>query len=363
MTDPRERRAYGLYGVGSRFGVMVVIALVVADLVWVGFIATSFWPFNGGSNPIDRAGQHIVDFLHPVKPEDAWAFLGVFAAIVVAIQVAASANQQSRGSIADDRASRFTVAALMTGAGSLLAGICFAIAFGAHYPSRLVLILVADLGIAFFAADGASIVLRQDRRHELKQAIREQSRTPEALAYRSGNPWATLARNVTVLALWPAVIALLSLAAVGAVAAANGGSITSMNWWPVFLSLILLALTMAGLGIAVTAAVWASNGSTTGLKVSWVALAGALFAVACWAVGNIVAAGLRDELPWWATVCVALAVALPFVGPSFALTRMRWPAWTSAGSLVQARSAVARLRLASNLRSLARLNRIFSTPS
>ncbi|MFE4949571.1 hypothetical protein ACFQ9V_05625 [Leifsonia sp. NPDC056665] len=99
----RTAREYGLYGVWSRVGWMVFISAVVADFVWVAALTVSVFPIGLGWNPNALASQTIRDLLARIEPGDAWAFLGVFAAIVVAIQVAASTNQQARNPIADAR--------------------------------------------------------------------------------------------------------------------------------------------------------------------------------------------------------------------------------------------------------------------
>ena len=67
------------------------------------------------AGPVNQVWTRISGLAHNIGITEAWSFLGVFAAFVVAIQVTAWGNQQAADRIGRARSSRFTAAAVLTG--------------------------------------------------------------------------------------------------------------------------------------------------------------------------------------------------------------------------------------------------------
>ncbi|HWD63420.1 MAG TPA: hypothetical protein VG369_13040 [Humibacter sp.] len=162
------------FGVGSllsRIGLMILVVLLAAELVTVPMLA-----FERGQDQL----RHVMGLSRGVSVGDAWAFLGILAALVVAMQIAVWSDRQSDDAITRVRYRRFVGAAVLTGAAAIISWLIFLKSFGANHPGEFLIVTLAVVGIVLFAADGASLVLRVDRRAELRSGAREGIRRIES---------------------------------------------------------------------------------------------------------------------------------------------------------------------------------------
>lgn len=357
-------REFGFLGVPSRIFWMAVIAFGVADLTWCAVVLANFWPFEAAWNPIAKAGQAFNTAAASLGPEDGWAFLGVLATLVVAVQVAAFANQQARDGIAYERAYRFTGAAMLTGAAALLAIPAFGIAFAGTKPGIYVAMLGAIAGITFFAADGASVVVQRDRRSEimadLRQRLRRHSGPVHVGEAARERPVRTALTGLAVAAVWGVGSAWACLILTAAVGVALGYHVGFGSWWPAFQSIgsLALVLTVIGATASITLLAMKSRAGWASRSSSYT-LAGVTLALGLWAVGFIAVGGVASRQPWWAVVLAALAVALPFGLPFAALGSPSKNRWTVAGGVQSATESLRRMSLGRLLRRHRYLTELF----
>ena len=293
---------------------MLLLAVVLADFIWLAAVVTALPASSGKWDPIGQAAQRIDELVSTIKPDDAWAFLAVFATIVVAIQVAGSTNQQRRNTVADLRAARFTFAALATGAITLLAGVSFILSFAPTEPGKVTLMIAAVCAVTFFAADGASLVLRADRRTEVLENIRERIRSDRGLRRSDRQAVRVVARSVLALAVWSLTASWVSVAAVLLAASAIAGASLGANWG-FLLPMSVLALTMTGLASLFVFGTWAAMRAQPGQRAPYIAVAGICAAIAVWSLASLLVGVLQARQSGWATAVLAAAVVVPLCVP------------------------------------------------
>jgi hypothetical protein len=329
------------------------------------------------SGPVEATQRRWSELAHTIKVGDAWSFVGVFAAFVVAIQVTAWGNQQAADRIARSRSSRYTVAAVFTGSVTVACWALFTIAFNTEATGEYLLLTSAVAGIVFFAADGASIVLRQDRREilraEVRQTIGEASSVLYAEFVRLRYPVPVALACTAAFTVWGVLISAGGLTALALVDIGNGQDVNAHDWASAYVPLAtLLAFLVAGsLGSVACWLTWLSRrrrghvgpgspNSRAGYLLAAITLAVMVAAASLYFPISAAVQGL----PWTAVIGVLFAVAGPSAIPFLALiegkraTRKRnW--WSPRGSVRMGAAAVARGYVAYQLKGVADLDALF----
>ncbi|GAA0430247.1 hypothetical protein [Leifsonia naganoensis] len=329
------------------------------------------------AGPPQEGRQRLSELAHTIAVSDAWSFLGVFAAFVVAIQVTAWGNQQAGDRLAHVRSSRFTVAAVLTGSLTTACWVLFTSAFNTEAPGQYLLLTSAAVGIVFFAADGASIVLRQDRRRilrfEARQAIRGTCAVlgREFLGMRYPRPLMMMA--LVAFIGWCALLSGGVLGVLAVMPVWGGEEVTFAMWantYSVIASLLLLLVGSAVVSVA-CCLVWRSkqrlvSGQPRDLlpSFSWVIAAGVFALLAAAACIYLPVAAIVDGAPWWAASIIFLIVALPAAIPFTALIAPQRPSprthwWTPRGSVRVGFAAAARGYVHTHLTDVRELTILF----
>ena len=362
-----ERR-FGVRGVPTRMLLMIIGGFFLTEVLL--FVTTV-------SGPVEHTQRRLSGLAHTIKVGDAWSFVGVFAAFVVAIQVTAWGNQQAADRIARSRSSRFTVAAVFTGSVTVACWVLFTIAFNTEATGEYLLLTCAVAAVVFFAADGASIVLRQDRREALRAEARQTVADASSVLYgefvRLRYPVFVAFSCSAAFIAWGVLISAGGLTVLALVDIGNGHDVDPHDWTSAYVPLaIVLAFLVAGsLGSAACYFTWLSRrrrreadpGSTDSRAVYLFAAITLAVLVAAGSLYFPVSAAVQG-LPWAAVIGVLVAVAGPSAIPFLALIANRrltpkrnW--WTPRGSVRLGAAAVGRSYVAYQLRGVAELDALF----
>jgi hypothetical protein len=362
----RDRR-FGTRGVPTRILLILTAAFVLIEILMV--ITTLAGPPHEGR-------KRLSELAHTIGVGDAWSFLGVFAAFVVAIQVAAWGNQQAGDRLAQMRSSRFTVAAILTGSIIAASWVLFTIAFNTEATGQYLLLTAASGGIVFFAADGASIVLRQDRRKLLRAETRQTIRATCAVFRREfigmTYPVAALTLCVTSFAGWCVLFSAGALTALAAAPVWGKEQVTFGLLTAAYsvMASVLVFIVASALACVACWLVWLSRRGTgpqhrlLNRDIGWLAAAAALTLIVLVSCVYFFVAFMLDGAPWWAAASLFLIFALPAAIPFTALMAPEHPSprkhwWTPRGSVRVGMAAVLRSYVASHMRDVRELTLVF----
>lgn len=366
MTQPHPRdRRFGIRGIPTRILLMLAVAFALVEtLVLV----------TGLAGPLNEGRERLSKLAHTISIGDAWAFLGVVAAFVVAIQLTAWGNQQAGDRLAHSRSSRFTIAAVLTGSITAASWVLFTIAFNTEATGKYLLLTAAAAGIIFFAADGASIVLRQDRRGSLRAESRQAIRATCVVLRREflgmKSPAAVLIVCIVAFTVWCLLFSAGAFALLTAAPVWGGKPVTLTIFAATYsvIASLLIFLVASSVGSAASWLVWVSGRRRTGrpplAEIGWL-LAAVLFAiVVVVSCVYLFVAFMLDGAPWWAAAIMFLIFTLPAAIPFTALTtagraspRTHW--WTPRGSVRIGFAAVMRAYIVSHLQDVRELSIVF----
>ncbi|MFF2773229.1 hypothetical protein ACFVUP_39660, partial [Streptomyces bacillaris] len=267
----------------------------------------------------------------------------VLAALTIAAQVSASGNQQQGGLRAARRAPRFTYLAAATGGVALVGWLILALRFWALKPGPLALIGIAIVGIVFFAADAATVVLSADMRGMLDSRRRRRLRSAGLILkwelQKSEHPKSTLFVCVVSLLMWCALIAVAVVATFAVGTSIAGHNYPVLAWGPDFLQLWLILVVITPFIIPfVVAPVIAAFQLRRREYRRVIRVCAALMAlVLLYLPFSLVVSAIRQGGPD-ATIGVALgasvlAVMLLVVSPAIRLARRSRSPWTPRGAL------------------------------
>jgi hypothetical protein len=333
---------------------MILVVLLAAELVTVPMLA-----FERGQDQL----RHVMGLSRGVSVGDAWAFLGILAALVVAMQIAVWSDRQSDDAITRVRYRRFVGAAVLTGAAAIISWLIFLKSFGANHPGEFLIVTLAVVGIVLFAADGASLVLRVDRRAELRSGAREGIRRIESSLRQEylnlRRPALVLVGCVVACGTWAILISVATLSAFYIGALWAGEHAARQNWGPLIADVIAISISFFAWGVFAVALIWAARRTES----PWVRVitriaVAILLLLPLAATLSMVGSGIASDQPAWVIVLTGIYVLVPCGLPMLALTmrtrasrKSSW--WHPRSALRLGGAAVARLLVQSQLKSAA----------